>query len=450
MEITREKLSAKLDTIPEADREPYVQALKAQGYTWKSNSTPDSNRQSADLWEAQPGGVWNALTTKNLDNASKLDPLAQAARLGQFANKGNQDLAGIIAEKSGQSEAARSSQKGDAYEVPLPKFLAGGQEGQTIQLGALPGVAAAGTLATASEFLLPQNRLGVASYLIAPAMKAYQALRGADAAFSKPGLVAQLGQARTKVPAGDLQQAISDPTVFSSPTVQAANESYGNAAGTLKSAAKSLREQTGKVLLGESDWAEAINKPGRILAGTELDSAGNAVKMDPQTALEGIQSVNRFMRNKANTAKLDAEQIGELLKQKDQLLTFLENNGTTGMRDAALTLRKAHVNENLSRIMPQNKWGGTDALRTMGAGATAAGAASLALAGHPIAAIPLALEAITSSPAAWGAAIRSYHSVSNPAVIGAAGSAINAAQNIPTVYRVGSSKLEQSYMAQPR
>jgi hypothetical protein len=35
-EITREKLSAKLDTIPEQDREPYVQALKSQGYTWRA------------------------------------------------------------------------------------------------------------------------------------------------------------------------------------------------------------------------------------------------------------------------------------------------------------------------------------------------------------------------------------------------------------------------------
>lgn len=52
-EITREKLSAKLDTIPEADREPYVQALKAQGYTWKSaNPAPAQDRQAADSGEA--------------------------------------------------------------------------------------------------------------------------------------------------------------------------------------------------------------------------------------------------------------------------------------------------------------------------------------------------------------------------------------------------------------
>lgn len=520
------------------------------------------------------GGIWNALSTKDLESASKLDPLAQAARLGQFANRGNQELAGVIAEGSGQMEARRSADKGDAVEFPVPRFLAGGQSGQTVQMGALPGIAAAGTLATASEFLLPQNRLGVAAYLLSPAMKAYQAVRGTSTGLSKPGIVAQLGMARTKVPAGDIQQAINDPSVFNAPSVAEANAQYGQSMGPLQGAAKSLRQQTGKTLLSEADWSEAINRPGRILAGTEMvpetpviaqkinrietpiasrivpksevsqsasgiipenvnvptsstndvsedlrrivdlvkrargegvnvksimtdserslydrfyapiESAaehnvplnslltkgemtrpasgfagktvlrpGNPIyagsnkyefggtindvkytpgsivngperlvpeKMTPQTALEGIQSINRFMRNKVNTAKLDKEQVGELLAQKEELIQFLENNGTPGMRAAASTLRKAHVKENLSRIMPQNKFGGTDALRTMGAGATAAGAASLALAGHPLAAIPLGLEALTASPAFLGGAIRNYQAASNPAVAGLA------------------------------
>lgn len=37
-EISVDKLSAKLDTIPEADREGYVQALQGQGYTWKAEA----------------------------------------------------------------------------------------------------------------------------------------------------------------------------------------------------------------------------------------------------------------------------------------------------------------------------------------------------------------------------------------------------------------------------
>lgn len=354
--------------------------------------------------EAAPSGILNSLTTTDLEGASKFDPFAQAARLGQFANKGNQQLASGIAEGAGTLGAS-------AERAGLPAIGRGIRDA---------GVIAGGALGTASEFLLPQNRLGVAGVALSPLMKGYQALRGPAKVGGKPGIVAQLGSARTKVPAGDIQQAINDPSVFQAATVSEANKAYGAAAGPLQSAARSLRTQTGKVLLGEADWSEAINRPGRILAGAEIDAAGNAVPMDSQTALEGVQSINRFMRNKVNTAKLDGEQLSELIKQKDSLLTFLESNGTTGMREAAMGLRKAHVNENLSRIMPQNKYGGTDALRTMGAGATIAGAGSLALAGYPLAAVPLALEALTTSPAVLGGAIRNYQAVTNPAVIGKA------------------------------
>lgn len=45
MEISREKLSAKLDTIPEGDREAYVAALKAKGYTWGVGPVKDAVAQ---------------------------------------------------------------------------------------------------------------------------------------------------------------------------------------------------------------------------------------------------------------------------------------------------------------------------------------------------------------------------------------------------------------------
>lgn len=393
-EIDRARLSAKLDTIPEQDREPYLIALKEKGYTWRS-AAPVS---------APKTGVLNGITTQNLGDASKLDPLAQAARLGQFANRGNQELSSLLAEGAGRAGAA-------VGRVGLPRL------GKAIT-GA--GVGAAGTLATASETLLPQTRLGVAGYAVKPTMSGYQAIKGAfkSAKVAKPGIIAQLAAARSKVPAQDVEQALRDPSVFKAPTVEAANKAYGESVGQLKSAARTMREQTGKTLLGESDWTEAINRPGRILAGIEKTSKGKKVKMDGQTALEGIQAINRFTRNKANTAKLDKEQLGELLTQKESLISWLENNGTPGMRQAASVLRKAHVRENLSRLVPQNKFGGTDVLRSTLAGTAGMGALSLALAGHPAAAIPFAAEAVTASPAFWGGAIRNYQAISRPEVSG--------------------------------
>ena len=380
------------------------------GFQSESGSFDDLGFMSdAPASPTQGAGFVDYLTTKDLGNAAPYDPLAHAARLGQFANRGNQALAGIIAEGSGHVA--------EGLDRVIPGL------GTNVRTA---GIAGAGALGTASEFLLPQTRLGVAGYLVGPLAKAYQSFRGPVTGVRKPGIFAQIGSARTKVAPGDIQQAIDNPSVWDAPSVNAANKSYCEAAGNLKGVARSLREQTGKVLLSEADYAEAINRPGRILAGTEIAADGSQVKMDPQTALEGIQSINRFTRNKANTSKLDKEQIGELLRQKEELLTFLENNGTTGMREAATVLRKAHVKENLSKIMPQNKFGGTDALRTMGAGATGAGAVSLALAGFPLAAVPLAAEAISASPAFLGGAIRNYQSISNPAVIGAAGVTANA------------------------
>lgn len=375
-------------------------------------------------------GLWNAANTKDLSGASLLDPLAGMARVGQFANRGNQQLASGIAEGAGRLGAAM-----DRNGIP-------GGTAMTVN-----GIAAGGALGTASEFLLPQNRLGAAGLLLGPAMKAYQALRGPAVAGAKPGIMAQIGQARTKVPAGDIQQAINDPSVFKAPSVEDANKAYGVAAGPLQSAARSLGARLNKTVLGEADYTEAINQAGRVLNGTELDAAGKAVQMDGQTAMEGVQSVNRFLKNKAMTSKLDKPQLSSLYELKSGLMDWMEQNGNPGMRAAALDLRKAHVAENLSNILPQNKFGGNDAMRTMFSGGQLAGAAGLALAGHPVAAVPIAAEAITASPAVLGGAIRNYHSLSSPEVMNGVGQALNAAQNAPPIYRVQSA-LSDAYMRQ--
>ena len=386
----------------------------------------------------KPGGLWAALTRKDLDSAPKYDLLAQGARLGQIADKGNQEYAALIAKYG--------NRVGNAIEGAVPGSVGKAVGNYVRDTGNIDSTA----LSTASKFLLPQNRLGVASYAVEPLMEGYQALKGPKTGISKPGVVAKLGQMKTKVAAGDIQQAIDDPSVFQAPSVAEANAQYGQSMGPLQGAAKSLRQQTGKTLLGEADWNEAINRPGRILAGTEMtDAAAQApeavsesdklnrsmglpppapggpsgqvpVKMDPQTALEGVQSINRFMRNKVNTAKLDPEQIGELLAQKEQLTQFLEQNGTPGMRAAAKVLRKAHVSENLGRIAPVNKSGGTDVLRSMVAAGEGATAASHALSGNVLGAVPYAFDAVAASPAMLGGAIRNYHSLSNPQVMGAA------------------------------
>ncbi len=400
----------------------------------ESSATPPKDGWRSRAVEApheeKPSGVINALLTKDLEDASPIDVPAQVARLGQVANAGNQELAGIVAEKTGEHEARRSAEAGDVVELPVPELLGGG----SIQAGALPGVAAAGALATASEFLLPQNRLGAIALLAKPAMEIYQSLKDPVKAFAKPGILAKIGQARTKVLANDIQQAIDDPSVFEAPTVAEANAAYGKAVGPNLTLKKSLTQKLNKTILAAGDTHEEINTVGRIFNGTEMvtDATGKQVPavLDPQTALDGVQGINKFLKNKANTATMDEQDIGTIINLKQGLLDWMENNGSPDIRKAASLVRKAHVKENLSQILPQNKYGGTDALRTMAAGATASGAAGLALAGHPLAAVPLAAEAITASPAFLGGTIRNMQALSNPKVIGRMGMAINASQNI--------------------
>ena len=84
-EIDRERLAAKLATIPEQDKEPYLLALKAKGYTWKTSS------QSAPTTTAS--AAKQAITETLTEDVPYLGRVAKAVRT---------DIPGAIAEKAGQ------------------------------------------------------------------------------------------------------------------------------------------------------------------------------------------------------------------------------------------------------------------------------------------------------------------------------------------------------------
>lgn len=119
----------------------------------------------------------------DLEGASKLDPLAQMARLGQFANKGNQDLANIIAERSGKMSA--SPRGGNGPEIPLP-FTNGGK----LPISAIPDVFGAAALGTASEATMPQNRLGAFATVLPAITKGVK--YAANTASEVPGVFKSL------------------------------------------------------------------------------------------------------------------------------------------------------------------------------------------------------------------------------------------------------------------
>lgn len=349
--------------------------------------------------------------------SSGLDYLLRAAGYaGQVSNLANPGYMGASIIASGGRKANRAIQSGIGSAVETAGELGG--EG----LGKAAAIAGTG-LGTLAEYAIPQNELGVAMMGFGMAKPGKMSPRG------KPGLVAEIGQMRTKTPAKDIQQAIDDPSVFSAPSVEEANAAYGKAVPNIKGVTKSLGEKLGKTIVGEGDYTEAINRTGRILKGMEVDDAGNKISMSPQEALNGIQSINRFLRNKMFTSKLDKPQLMEINELKDELMDWMANNGAPGLREAAGTVRKAHVRDNLSKLLPQNKYGGNDAMRAWASSGELAGAAAVAISGHPLAAIPLAAHAATSSPALLGAGIRQYHALQKPATRLGAGLVGNAASS---------------------
>ena len=131
-EIDRARLSAKLDTIPEADREPYVQALKAQGYTWNVSGALPAQMTTA-------GAAKQAISETMTQDVPYLGKIAKAVRT---------DIPGYIAEGAGRAGAA-IERAGGAIGLPGAGKAVGNAVG-------VAGATAGTALGTAGE-LIPQK-----------------------------------------------------------------------------------------------------------------------------------------------------------------------------------------------------------------------------------------------------------------------------------------------------
>lgn len=119
----------------------------------------------SDVTFDKPGGLWKALTTQDLDSASKYDPLAQGARLGQFANSGNQQMASGLAEIGGRA--------GAAVQRAIPGKFGEAAGNYVTDSAVIPAAA----LGTASEFLMPTSRLGVGAVALSEVGKGLKYLK---------------------------------------------------------------------------------------------------------------------------------------------------------------------------------------------------------------------------------------------------------------------------------
>lgn len=233
-----------------------------------------------------------------------------------------------------------------------------------------------------------------------------------------PGNMAQLISAkggRSQITPSMAQYALDHPEVLNKDiTVAEATKNYADAVPGLKGKTADLAEKLDKTVIRPSDYDEAINEAGRALKNDTLT---------PQSALTGLQSINKALRDRQYTSGMDKGQVAEIAKVKDGMMDYLQNNGAPKIREAAHELFEAHVKEAFSGLVPKNKFGSPDSLKTMigmgqlgTAGALAAGGIA---SGHPIAglaaAVPVAGNALLSSPAVLGQLIRESGAIRNPA-----------------------------------
>jgi hypothetical protein len=240
---------------------------------------------------------------------------------------------------------------------------------------------------------------------------------------NKPGWAAQLiqGRAGRGMSLGEAQYAIDNPNVLSdAKSIPEANAAYADSVSGLQGKTQSIAQRLNQTIIGPGDYNNAINRAGRLLNGTPVPADG-ATKLSPQDALEGVQTINQALRDKMYTSAMPPQQVGEILKVKDGLMDYLQNNGSPGMRAAAKDLFEAHVKDAFSNWLPQNKFGSTDALRTMSGMGQMAGGAALAAAGHPVGGAILAGNAALSSPRVLGSIIQN---------VGAAPAALSAGVKI--------------------
>ena len=114
-EIDRARLKAKLETIPEVDREPYLISLKSQGYTWRKST-------SAITPSAPESPLTTAGAAKQAIGETMREDLPYVGRAVQAVRK---DIPEYIAEKGGamgfpKTGAAIGTAIGTAGEM-LPK-----------------------------------------------------------------------------------------------------------------------------------------------------------------------------------------------------------------------------------------------------------------------------------------------------------------------------------------
>jgi len=402
-----------------------------------------------------PPSLWDKAMSNSVPGGGGFDPLGWIAKAGGKLNAEFDKEGGDMAEEMGRRQALHGenpstlAQIANVAPIAIPGTLAEAAIPQNrlsaglmaagpimkaagnvpaLFLNALGPVEEAAEAAPAASAVDPQI-FGATTTLMTATPAAKAATEAAKVASSKPGVLASLIQARAGrgISLGTAQYVLDHPEVLeNAPSIDEATQKYVEAVQGLKGRVQSIAERLNKTVVTPADYNAAIDRAGRLLRGSPIDE-DMAKALTPQDALEGVQTINKALRDKMYTSTMDPSQIGEVLKVKDGLMDYLQNNGVPKIREAATDLFRAHVKDAFSDWLPKNKFGSPDALRTMAGMGQMGTAGALAAAGHPIAAVPFAANAALTSPRVFGGIIQNVAAV--PRALPSAGAAVAAGAN---------------------
>lgn len=309
------------------------------------------------------------------------------AAVGKFANKGNQELAGLMAEKGG-----------------------------------VPGAVAGTVLGTASEFLLPQTEEGAG-------LSALSGLAGAPASGANPNRgISAAGPATPKVvrpgpidkatgaaisvgtaiPVRYTSAVIADPTILSAetPGMAQVSKEYQQVFQRLgiKFDSDLMKRLTNKRYFpGENQVGELNTIIDDTLTKVENWKPG-MTPLDPaelfagRSAAAAAKRSNMYATNKSFRNFIDGAQ--------QSLDDALENHGLPEIKALSTRYFRAVAKEQFEHIIPQNKNMSPNALRGLLIGKLLTDAGSELLAGNPGQAALAAVKAGLMSPVVVGGAIR--------------------------------------------
>lgn len=413
-EIDREKLSAKLDMIPEADRENYVKALRENGYTWRVSGAPAKPAQPPSVGAESANGAafpddyhgfWGGVKAmvdmakgeSRLPTTEKaVDPMfdnpyfKSIAAVGKFANQGNQDLAGLMAEHGGVPGAIAGTALGTASEFLLPTT----EEGAGML--ALPGLS--GTPGT--RFPTSKSRDFI---LVADESK--KAVKQSVFDKAAGGAIS----ATTAVPQRYASAVVADPTILNAetPTMAQVGQEYEAAfkkAG-MKVDSELMRRLTNKRYFPSENQIGEINdlidgqltkienlKPGGVLDPSELFAARSAAASAKRSNMYATNPTFRSYINGAQEVLDDA----------------LMSHGMPEIGSLSTKYFRAAAKEAFDHVLPQNKNMSPNVLRAMLMGKMLSDAASEIAHHNPGAAVSAAIKAGIMSPALMGGAISTF------------------------------------------